>query len=646
MNPKFTAEQDAVVHADPEGVVLCEACPGSGKTAVIKKRVPYLLRHREQNGNSQSEVLVLAFNKDVAEGIGTHFRTTMSADDCARVTAKTCHGIATSMVYKFRWATPLKGVDKIEIKSGAFIAKVAEGDFQGVLTSVQARALLDVEGYAAARGITLEVACTRVHKKVLASLGMPTCEVPAWVERLRTWRMGRGWITHDDTIPLAMKMPASCFMKLGNRRQGFTDVIVDEFQDLNWPQRELMKRFISCSQSFTAVGDPDQSIQAWAGADAYVFEDFRKVFRSAKTYPLTQNFRCTDAVLEVANRIRSRDLKRGGVIRGQNRPGAAVEVHVNGAEGLIAYLRQRYESGDDWRDMAVLYRTKRQTPPLERALAASGIPYVLIGSSFFEVPEVADVLAYVHAVYEPVPTFEPWLRLMDHYEGIGAAVAEAAWADTGGRPFQSGYTPRLATYSRARDGWARLQANIETLQAASTQGLLEFVAAVKDVLTPYWLVNAHGVEGLEGILENVDGLLKWVADFGDHVTGTDVLMALQAHGDGNRHRDPDVDAVVVRTAHSGKGLEFKDVAIWNVGNGTFPYRATTEEETLSEHRLMFVAVTRAKNTLALICASEDAAANVAVVGYVPDPQAVLDNLFTLFSSDGLLEDYDVNKQAS
>lgn len=632
-------EQRAAAEAPASGITLVQARAGSGKTRTIRARVPYLLRLRDSQHLPSSRVLVMAYNKRIAKEITEFFNEELAPSDRSRVEVRTFHGMATSMLYKFKRHTPVQAA-RFEIPKTYDLVQALTDWAQRLdphFTGAQVSACLGLSAWAKARGLELEDAYNQQGALAQAT-GMPLREAERWIERFWQQRLLQGQLTHDDTLPLANAMPAACFQQLG-----FVDVLADELQDLNFQQRQLVVNFMRFAESFTGLGDPAQSINGFMGADPAVFTHLKALFanRPCQEYYLTTSYRCADPIVALANAVLKHDLKQQVLMKGVGNQGPGVTVTTNGPQGLVEFLQQRSLSGERWKDMAVLFRTRKQAFELETTLATSGIPYALANASFFEQREIQDLLAYIQCLYHPKPAYAAWRRVITHAEGLGAYTAENAWDVSQGQPFAQPFTPPSVRGNAKRaEGWVRLQGVIEVCKRnkADTAGLLN---ALKPVLMPRWVAAAQGdSERVAESVETANAFIAWVAALAASRNQADcgwaVIEAVEAYEQGNRQSDPDADAVRVLTAHGSKGLEFQTVALWNVGTGTFPMAARTPEDIDSENRLLYVAVTRAKRALGLICLSESAGEATSLVQHVRKAEAVVTQM--MFDLDAFSED--------
>ena len=399
----------------------------------------------------------------------------------------------------------------------------------------------------------------------------------------------------------------------------FSFILVDEFQDTNRAQYQLI-RLLGAHGNVTAVGDDDQSIYGWRGADVRNMQDFLKDFPGARLVRLEENYRSTQVVLDAANGVIAENTGRiGKTLTTRRRGGEPVTLLAaaderDEAEWVVRELERRSAAGDwGYPDMAVLYRTNAQSRALEEAFRRAGIPYRLIGAiSFYERREVKDLLAYLRLAANPSDD-EAFLRAIGvPRRGLG----ETSLATLGRAATQWGR--RLLDTARAADGITDLRPNVrEALRGFA--GFIDGLAARAQHLAPADVLeqviraidyeaylHAEGPEGADR-WDNVRELLASAADWSEEVTeeseGTPLERflaeaALQSSDDsvvGNE------DGVTLMTLHTAKGLEWPVVVLTGLEHGLFPLaRAEEQPDGLEEERrLCYVGLTRAKDKLYL-----------------------------------------------
>ena len=403
-------------------------------------------------------------------------------------------------------------------------------------------------------------------------------------------------------------------------QQRFSFILVDEFQDTNKAQYQLI-RLLGAHGNVCAVGDDDQSIYGWRGADVRNMQDFLKDFPGAKLVRLEENYRSTQVVLDAANGVIAENTGRiGKTLTTRRRGGEAVTLLAaaderDEAEWVARELQRRSAAGEwSYADMAVLYRTNSQSRALEEAFRRAGIPYRLIGAiSFYERREVKDLLAYLRLVANPSDD-EAFLRAVAvPRRGLGetslAALAQQA---------QHWSRPLLATAAMAdritdlrpnvREAFRNFAAFIEGAgERAGRLAPAEVLEQVIRAIDYEAVLLAEGPEGADR-WENVRELVASAADWSEEVTddpesGTPLERflaeaALLSAGDTVVGSDL---GVTLMTLHTAKGLEWPVVVLTGMEHGLFPLaRAEEQPDGLEEERrLCYVGLTRAKDKLYL-----------------------------------------------
>jgi DNA helicase-2/ATP-dependent DNA helicase PcrA len=403
----------------------------------------------------------------------------------------------------------------------------------------------------------------------------------------------------------------------------FRHILVDEFQDTNKLQYRWLKLLASSGTSaMFAVGDDDQSIYRFRGANVGNMDDFRRDFHVDNVIRLEQNYRSHGNILDAANALISRNQRRLGknlwTSAGAGEPLRVFEAQSDGYEAawLVEEIQSLVREGYARRDCAVLYRSNAQSRVIEHALFSQGVPYRVYGGlRFFERLEVKHALAYLRMLANPDDQ-GAFLRVVNFpTRGIGArsieALQDAAKAE-GGSLWQAaarlsgkagaavGAFVRLVDSMKSATAGLPLQEAVEHVIHAS--GLLDHYKSERD--------GADRVENLEELVnaaaafvQDESNLVVAPADGGEPVA-QDPLAAFLSHAaleSGENQAGEGVDAVQLMTVHSAKGLEFHAVFITGLEEGLFPHeQSTTEDDGLEEERrLMYVAMTRARTRLYL-----------------------------------------------
>ena len=423
----------------------------------------------------------------------------------------------------------------------------------------------------------------------------------------------------DDLLLHPLELFRSHPDRLRAYQDRFSFLLIDEFQDTNKAQYELIK-LLGAHGNVCAVGDDDQSIYGWRGADVRNMQEFLRDFPGAKLVRLEENYRSTQIVLDAANGVIAENRGRiGKTLRTVRKGGENVTVLAaaderDEAEWIVRELARRQGAGE-WRfgEMAVLYRTNSQSRALEEAFRRAGVPYRLVGAiSFYDRREVKDLLAYLRLVANPADD-EAFLRAIAvPRRGIGetSLATLTLSANTWKHP--------LLETARMSDRVPDLRPNVREA-FRSFAGVIDGLAARASRLAPAEILEqivraidyesvllAEGPEGAER-WENVRELLASAANQSEEVTdeaeGTPLERflaeaALLASADTVVGRE---DGVTMMTLHTAKGLEWPVVALTGMEHGLFPLARAEElpDGLEEERRLCYVGLTRAKDKLYL-----------------------------------------------
>ena len=431
----------------------------------------------------------------------------------------------------------------------------------------------------------------------------------------------------DDLLMQPVRLLEDSERLRGLYRRRFAFLLVDEYQDTNRAQFRFLELLAGEHRNLMVVGDDDQSIYGWRGADIRNILDFERSFRGARVVRLEQNYRSTRVILDAANAVISRNLHRKEkTLRTENAGGdpvTGVEAgnETDEARWIVEEIEHRMlaEPELDHRDFAVLYRTNAQARALEDRFWRRGLPYQIVGGvRFYERREIQDVLAYLRLIANPrdVDAFE---RVVNYpRRGVGNVSLRRLFGfalDEGIGPLaaaeRAAEVPGLSR--TARGGLIDLAALVRRYSVlAATQTVGELLEALIRELELTRLLRAEGPEG-DDRAENVRELVAAASQFeseslpdledDERDAFTDLGLFLQhvaLVADVDRH-DPGADAVTLMTLHSSKGLEFPVVFISGMEEGLFPLARAYDEERLleEERRLFYVGLTRARRKVYL-----------------------------------------------
>jgi DNA helicase-2/ATP-dependent DNA helicase PcrA len=450
---------------------------------------------------------------------------------------------------------------------------------------------------------------------------------------------------------------------LSRYRERFAFVLVDEYQDTNHAQFKLLELLAAEHGNLMVVGDDDQSIYGWRGADIRNILDFEEVFADARVVRLEQNYRSTETILQAANVVIAENVHRKGKTLRTERSGGELLTLLetfdekDEAREIVREIQTRYDDGPELRqhrDFAVLYRTNAQSRALEDGFRRAGVPYQIVGGvRFYERREIQDVLAYLRLISNPQDE-DAFLRIVNvPRRGIGATSVERLVAFSRARGEALLEASAHATEAedvpsagaRSLEDFARLVSRYSARAAATRIGpLLEELVGELDLLES---LRDEGPEG-EDRAENVEELIAGALDFDAEVMGDDgaeeldtfteldlFLQQVALVADVDRH-DPEADTVTLMTLHNAKGLEFPVVFIAGLEDGLFPLSRAYDEpaEMEEERRLFYVGMTRAEEKLVLTHARQRRRAGDFMYGRLtPFVEAIPEPLIELRASE-------------
>jgi len=432
----------------------------------------------------------------------------------------------------------------------------------------------------------------------------------AYEERLKTLNA----LDFDDLLLKTLELLADHPPVLEAYRRRFRYVMVDEYQDTNRSQYELVRLLTAESRNLCVVGDDDQSIYGWRGADIRNILDFEKDFPDAAVIKLEQNYRSTANILDAANQVIAHNGGRKDKTLWTER-GAGDRITLYTAEDereeaawVAARIQELKKNGISLGETAVLYRTNAQSRVLEEMLMQAGIPYrVFGGQKFYDRKEVRDILAYLRVIVNPQDDLSLTRIINVPKRSIGETTVEAlqAHAARNGMPLYSALFDLPDTLSsRARNSVTAFATMMTLLTAMKeTMDLETFVQHVVETAGLEAQYRQEDTEESLSRIENIREFLGSVHEFagmGEEPTLEAYLENVALVTDLDRAEDRSA-YVTLMTLHSAKGLEFDNVFMPGLEEGIFPSSRSVEEENRleEERRLMYVGITRARKRLYL-----------------------------------------------
>ncbi|HTT92124.1 MAG TPA: UvrD-helicase domain-containing protein, partial [Acidimicrobiales bacterium] len=635
----------AVTH--PEGPLLVVAGAGSGKTRVLTHRIAWLVREK---GLSPFSILAITFTNKAADEMRSRVAQLIGRV-AQRMWVSTFHSACVRIL---RREAPLLG-------------------YQSSFSIYDQADAVRLTGYVVRDlGLDIKKFPARAVHAVISGAKNELVNATAYAERARRSSLferkigdvyqeyqrrlvAANAMDFDDLLMLTVQLFKEHPEALEAYRQRFLHVLVDEYQDTNRAQNELILQLAGGHQQVTVVGDSDQSIYGWRGADVRNILQFERAFPDATVVVLDQNYRSTQRILDAANAVISNNVARKPKDLWTSRGSGeqlvryiAEDEHDEGAWLASEVMRLRREEGYRWGDIAVFYRTNAQSRAVEEELVRQGVPYKVVGGArFYERREVKDVLAYLHAIANPEDEVSLKRVINVPRRGVGdTSVGKLdAWATAKGVPFADAlaHAQEAGITGKALAGissFLGLMSDLRTMLAGDEDsdeddgtnggpafgtlagngpaagengnrsalnrargrppaGPAELLEAVLDRTNYIEELRAQGGSPLEveGRVENVEELLGAAAEVG---TLADFLTEVSLVSDTDEV-DQDDSNVTLMTLHTAKGLEYPVVFLTGMEEGVFPHlRSLGEPEELEEERrLCYVGVTRAKERLYL-----------------------------------------------
>ena len=607
LNP---AQREAVEHI--LGPVLVLAGAGSGKTRVLTARVAHLI---ESHRVPPDRIFAVTFTNKAAGEMKERIGRLLGRDPSG-LWIGTFHSLAARLLRReaellgftrqytiYDEDDRLSFIRRLMEQKGHSPRAFAPRAVQAIISAAKNRMTPPAEVAAGATWDPL----VRVAAEVYSALGPALRAVNA--------------MDFDDLLlhPLALFREHPDRLEAYRRR--FQFILVDEFQDTNRAQYELV-RLLGSHGNVCAVGDDDQSIYGWRGAEVRNMLDFQRDFPGVKLVRLEENYRSTQVVLDAANAIIAENRTRiGKTLRTARQGGEAVTLLAasderDEAEWITGELRRRAEQGDwAFREMAVLYRTNAQSRALEESFRRAGVPYRLVGAiSFYDRREVKDLLAYLRLVANGADD-EAFLRAVQvPRRGLGesslATFMEAA--RTWGKPLfaTAAIADRVAdlrpNLRGALTAFARLIGRLQTAaETAPPAALLEELIRALDYEAFLLQEGPEGPDRWDNVRELVASAANWseVVPVDEDEPGTPLERFLAEAALVTSHDSVagTEEGVTLMTLHTAKGLEWPVVVLAGLEDGLFPLgRAEEQPDGIEEERrLCYVGLTRAKDKLYL-----------------------------------------------
>ncbi len=613
LNP---AQREAVLHTN--GPLLILAGAGSGKTRVITARTAHLIASGQAR---PGEVLAVTFTNKAAEEMRTRVEQSLG-EDCRQVWLSTFHSLCARLL---RREAPAIGLPR------DFVIYDSSDQLSVVKQAMRA---LDIDD----KMIPPRAALSRISQAKNKLETPADLRAAGW--SLRDQQISRVFeayqrtlrdasaLDFDDLLLKTVELFETSERARDFYARKFRYVLVDEYQDTNRPQYLLIRRLSAVHRNLCVVGDPDQSIYRWRGADLRNILDFEQDFPDARIVKLEQNYRSTQVILDAASAVIRCNRNRKDKRLWTDQAGGERILYVRSADEIeeADFITRTVRDRSQSSMAAVLYRTNAQSRAIEDALMREGLPYRIIGGvRFYERREIKDALAYLRLLINPHDDVSFRRVVNVPARGIGKAVLDALDKIDLESDEQAAATPLLEEAPRPRSLWNRTELalaarRISPRGAAALQGFRDLIAGLT--------VEAGQVpvSTVLGLVLDRSGYLQQLRDdrSEDAEARVENLMELvsAAREHEAREAEPSLGGFVDRlsllseadeaqgaaearvwlmTMHAAKGLEFPTVIVAGMEEGLFPHSRAAEDadDVEEERRLCYVCLTRARERLVL-----------------------------------------------
>jgi DNA helicase-2/ATP-dependent DNA helicase PcrA len=597
-------QREAVVHNAGPALILAGA--GSGKTRVVTFRIIRLI---DELKVPPFRILAVTFTNKAAQEMRDRISVLAGGDKTREIFIGTFHRLCLSILklhadklgYKPGFSIYDDSDQKALIKECLWDLKMDEKRFHPYAVhsriSTAKNELMDPKEYAEIAAGVMGDAAAEIY--------------PLYQTKLKQ----NNAMDFDDLLFNTVKLLRNYPEVLEGYRKRFEYISVDEYQDINTAQYQLISMIAHPLNNLCVVGDPDQSIYGWRGADIRNILRFENDFPGAKVFRLQQNYRSTKAVIQMAQAvIRNNSQRKEKELFSLREMGETptyyqAEDDKDEAEFVVKTLYERLgQPGRSFRHVAILYRTNAQSRVLEDACRRHNIPYIIVGGlKFYDRKEVKDMLAYLHVLVNPQDSVSLRRMINVPIRGIGSGTVEKleenakrqdiSLLEAARQASVNGEFPKKTT--QALTGFVGMMDELVALKGAVKPG--EFVKAVLE--RSGYLTDLASDDTLESKMraENLKELVNSVVDYEKYAENPSLegyLDQVSLVADVDKLEDKK-NCVTLMTMHNAKGLEFPIVFITGMEEGLFPHNNSMEEDedVQEERRLCYVGMTRAMDIL-------------------------------------------------
>lgn len=602
------------------GPLLILAGAGSGKTKVLTSRIAYLI----QNGIRPRNILAVTFTNKAAKEMKERLGNILGESTVKYMWVGTFHGICGRILRE--------NIDRYSFQSGKKLDKnftiYDDNDTSAVIKQAVKKLNLDDKIY---QPKLVKSIISNAKNKMQDAYTFATFardfksqKIASIFEEYENTLNNNNAIDFDDMLMLTVKLLEQNPEVRQEYYDRFQHILVDEYQDTNLAQYKLVNMLYTNAQaeipperSLCVVGDVDQSIYSWRGADYTIIMNFQKDFKNTKLIKLEQNYRSTANILNAANAVIENNTERVDKVLYSNKGEGELidyfEAQDESDEANFIASKIKQDSGGNYNRYAILYRTNSQSRALEEACMAAGIPYRIYGGlKFYDRKEIKDIIAYLKLIYNPddSQSFRRIVNVPKRSIGDTTVKRLQEFADkedislfAAAQRIQEDNEIPPRTRSKITD-FVNLITKFK--EAVKNYNLREFVTLVIEksgYLAELQLQNTPESEAdIENLQEFVNVAEEFVPEDDNNILG-EFLTQISLVSDID-NMDNIANNVTLMTLHAAKGLEFPVVFLAGMDEGVFPHQRTfnVPSEMEEERRLMYVGVTRAEEKLYLTSA--------------------------------------------
>ena len=613
LNPQ---QKEAVAH--DEGALLVLAGAGSGKTKVLTSRIAYLIK----KGVNPHEILAVTFTNKAAKEMKSRLTAILGEDIVKNLWVGTFHNICGRILrydienYKNEdgqtWQKNFVIFDSND--SSSLIKQVIKADNldEKVYQPKMVQAAISMAKNKMQNAITYATKAKDYRAEIISKLYI------TYEQMLST----NNALDFDDLLLMSVNLLTKCPEVLQKYHNRFKHILVDEYQDTNLAQYRLISSLFSGGnekpdfkkRSLCVVGDVDQSIYSWRGADYKIILNFQRDYPTSDIIKLEQNYRSTDTILQAANYVIQNNSQRIDKKlvsnKGKGKSIRYFEANDEQEEAyyLVGKIRDLLVNGYKYKDCVVLYRTNAQSRVIEEAFMSKSIPYTMVGGmKFYERKEIKDIVSYLKLIYNTndsqslkriinVPARSIGATTIKKLDEKAKAKKSTVFSIVENIEEEENFSAKTV---KALKDFAKIIAGYR--EKLNTMRLSEFIASLIESTGYINELKEEGTDEAESRIENLQEFVSVARNFEQTENGNDLgeflsQVALVSDID---QLEEEKESVTLMTLHAAKGLEFPAVFLAGLEEGIFPHSRSLNDtnEMEEERRLMYVGITRAEDLL-------------------------------------------------